>query len=215
MPYEPERITVDAESVTIRWTDGASTTIGGDMLRSSCPCAECREYETKTRSIIQIGNRSSIADRRLCDPLHIRRRPCRWALLLRDSPPTGKQIVRAASGGVPTIERLSGQACACRWEPHRRLSSPSDTLSYSLPSAWTGGFRLTQLPGSFVGPGFTLPRVVTIRVNVPASLSDIIPHEVGEMAGRPEGGRGFGSSLAAGSWRLVAPNWQLTIRTRR
>ncbi len=64
MPYEPERITVDAESVTIRWTDGAATTIGGDMLRSSCPCAECLEYETKTRSIIESDNRSSIVDAR-------------------------------------------------------------------------------------------------------------------------------------------------------
>jgi DUF971 family protein len=72
MPYEPERITVDAESVMIRWTDGASTTIGGDMLRSSCPCAECREHETKTRSIIQIGNRSSIADAQLIGGYAIR-----------------------------------------------------------------------------------------------------------------------------------------------
>ena len=72
MPYEPERIAVDAESVTIRWTDGASTTIGGDLLRSSCPCAECREHETKTRSIIQIGNRSSIANAQLIGGYAIR-----------------------------------------------------------------------------------------------------------------------------------------------
>jgi DUF971 family protein len=72
MPYEPERIAVDAESVTIRWTDGVSTTIGVDMLRSSCPCAECREYEAKTRSIIENGNRSSIADAQLIGGYAIR-----------------------------------------------------------------------------------------------------------------------------------------------
>ncbi len=38
-----------------------------------------------------------------------------------------------------------------------------------------------------MGLGFTLSWIVTIRVKVPASLSDILPHEVGEMAARPEG----------------------------
>ncbi len=72
MDHEPARINVDAESVTITWTDGASTTITGDRLRSSCPCAECREHESNTRSIIQIGNRSSIADAQLIGGYAIR-----------------------------------------------------------------------------------------------------------------------------------------------
>lgn len=65
MDHEPERISVDADSVTITWTDGVSTTIPGDRLRASCPCAECREHEAKTPSMIQIGNRSSIVDAHL------------------------------------------------------------------------------------------------------------------------------------------------------
>ena len=65
MDHEPERINVDSESVTIAWTDGSATTLSGDTLRSSCPCAECREHESKNRSIIQIGNRSSISDANL------------------------------------------------------------------------------------------------------------------------------------------------------
>jgi DUF971 family protein len=72
MDYEPERISVEAESVMIAWTNGASTTISGDRLRSSCPCAECREHESKTPSIIQIGNRSSIADAQLIGGYAIR-----------------------------------------------------------------------------------------------------------------------------------------------
>ena len=72
MDHEPARIDVDAESATITWTDGASTRITGDRLRSSCPCAECREHESKTRSIIQIGNRTSIADAQLIGGYAIR-----------------------------------------------------------------------------------------------------------------------------------------------
>jgi len=72
MDHEPERISVDAGSVTISWIDGASTTISGDRLRSSCPCAECREHEAKPRSIIQIGDRSTIADAQLIGGYAIR-----------------------------------------------------------------------------------------------------------------------------------------------
>lgn len=72
MDHEPERISVDADSVTITWTDGASTVVSGDRLRSSCPCAECRERESEARSIIQIGNRSSIADAQLIGGYAIR-----------------------------------------------------------------------------------------------------------------------------------------------
>lgn len=72
MDHEPARIDVDAESVAITWTDGASTRITGDRLRSSCPCAECREHESKTRSIIQIENRTSIADAQLIGGYAIR-----------------------------------------------------------------------------------------------------------------------------------------------
>lgn len=72
MEPEPERINVDAETVTISWTDGVSTTVTGDRLRSACPCAECREHEAKPRSIIQIGDRSSIADAQLIGGYAIR-----------------------------------------------------------------------------------------------------------------------------------------------
>lgn len=72
MDHEPERISVDAESVAISWTDGVSTTIPGSRLRSSCPCAECREHEAKTPSIIQIGDRSTIADAQLIGGYAIR-----------------------------------------------------------------------------------------------------------------------------------------------
>jgi DUF971 family protein len=72
MDHEPERINVDAESVTITWTDGVSTVVSGDRLRSSCPCAECREHESQVRSIIQIGDRSSIADAQLIGGYAIR-----------------------------------------------------------------------------------------------------------------------------------------------
>ncbi|MEA2011276.1 MAG: DUF971 domain-containing protein [Actinomycetota bacterium] len=72
MDHEPERISVDAEAVTIAWTDGVSTVVSGDTLRSSCPCAECREHESETPSIIQIGNRSSIADAQLIGGYAIR-----------------------------------------------------------------------------------------------------------------------------------------------
>ena len=72
MDYEPDRIEVDAESVEITWIDGSSTMITGDRLRSSCPCAECREREAKSRSIIQIGDRSSITDAHLIGGYAIR-----------------------------------------------------------------------------------------------------------------------------------------------
>ncbi len=72
MDHEPERISVDAESVAITWTDGVSTMIPGGRLRSSCPCAECREHEEKAQSIIQIGNRSSIIDAQLIGGYAIR-----------------------------------------------------------------------------------------------------------------------------------------------
>lgn len=72
MEHEPERIDVGAGSVTITWTDGASTTVPGDTLRSSCPCAECREHESKPRSIIQIGDRSSLANAQLIGGYAIR-----------------------------------------------------------------------------------------------------------------------------------------------
>ncbi len=72
MDYEPEQISVDAESVTIAWTDGVSTVVSSERLRSSCPCAECREHEAQARSIIQIGNRSSISDAQLIGGYAIR-----------------------------------------------------------------------------------------------------------------------------------------------
>lgn len=72
MDHEPERINVDPDAVEITWTDGATTTVSGDTLRASCPCAACREHESKTRSVIQIGNRSSIADANLIGGYAIR-----------------------------------------------------------------------------------------------------------------------------------------------
>lgn len=72
MDYEPERINVGTVSVRILWTDGVSTSVSGDRLRSSCPCAECREHEGNTHSIVQIGNRSSIVDAQLIGGYAIR-----------------------------------------------------------------------------------------------------------------------------------------------
>lgn len=72
MDHEPERISVDAESVAIDWTDGVSTKTSGGKLRSSCPCAECREHEAKAPPIIQLGDRSSIVDAQLIGGYAIR-----------------------------------------------------------------------------------------------------------------------------------------------
>lgn len=42
----PERIEVrDGTRVVLGWEDGTSAEIPADVLRSSCPCAECREPE--------------------------------------------------------------------------------------------------------------------------------------------------------------------------
>jgi len=72
MVHEPEQISVNTESVTIVWTDGVSTVVSSERLRSSCPCAECREHESNARSIVQIGNRSSISDAQLIGGYAIR-----------------------------------------------------------------------------------------------------------------------------------------------
>ncbi|MEN8114062.1 MAG: DUF971 domain-containing protein [Actinomycetota bacterium] len=65
MDAEPSAISVDAESVTITWTDEVATSISGRRLRSSCPCAECREHEERTTSFVEIGGRNTIADAQL------------------------------------------------------------------------------------------------------------------------------------------------------
>jgi DUF971 family protein len=62
--YEPERITVEEESVVIEWTDGESTAISGSRLRDACPCADCRERTVATPAI-QLGDRAMIINAQL------------------------------------------------------------------------------------------------------------------------------------------------------
>lgn len=64
MQYEPERITVEEESVVIEWTDGESTAISGSRLRDACPCADCRERTVAT-PVIQLGDRAMIINAQL------------------------------------------------------------------------------------------------------------------------------------------------------
>ena len=64
MQYEPERITVERESVVIEWTDGESTAISGSRLRDACPCADCRERTVAT-PVIQLGDRAMIINAQL------------------------------------------------------------------------------------------------------------------------------------------------------
>ena len=65
MEYEPERITVERESVTIEWSDGVATVLSGSRLRDACPCAECREPTAAATPAIQLGNRSMITNAKL------------------------------------------------------------------------------------------------------------------------------------------------------
>jgi DUF971 family protein len=62
--YEPQRITVDRDLVTIEWTDGGATAIPGSRLRDACPCADCRE-RTVTTPAAQLGDRSTIVNAQL------------------------------------------------------------------------------------------------------------------------------------------------------
>jgi len=62
MEHEPQQISVNRASVTIVWDDGVTTTISGERLRARCPCAECRERDTKIANLIQLGNQSQISD---------------------------------------------------------------------------------------------------------------------------------------------------------
>ena len=63
--YEPQRITVERESVTIEWSDGATTVLAGGRLRDACPCADCREHPTAASPAIQLGDRSTIVNAQL------------------------------------------------------------------------------------------------------------------------------------------------------
>jgi len=72
MEHEPERISVDSASATIVWNDGVTTMISGERLRAICPCAECRERDTKIAHLIQLGNQSMIADAALVGGYAIR-----------------------------------------------------------------------------------------------------------------------------------------------
>ncbi|NBB73026.1 MAG: DUF971 domain-containing protein [Bacteroidetes bacterium] len=40
----PQQVAIDAtaQTVTIRWTDGASSVLTLDALRRACPCASCK-----------------------------------------------------------------------------------------------------------------------------------------------------------------------------
>ena len=65
MENEPQRITVERESVTIEWSDGATTVLAGGRLRDACPCAECRERTAAATSAVQPGERSTITNAQL------------------------------------------------------------------------------------------------------------------------------------------------------
>jgi len=62
MRHEPERITIERDSVVIEWDDGVSTSISGQRLRSACPCAECREHRAAAISPIRLADQSAIVD---------------------------------------------------------------------------------------------------------------------------------------------------------
>jgi DUF971 family protein len=63
--YEPERITVERESVTIEWSDGVTTALSGSRLRDACPCADCREHTAAATPVNQLGDRSTITNAQL------------------------------------------------------------------------------------------------------------------------------------------------------
>jgi len=63
--YEPERITVERESVTIEWIDGVTTALSGSRLRDACPCADCREHTAPATPALQLGDRSTITNAQL------------------------------------------------------------------------------------------------------------------------------------------------------
>ena len=65
MQYEPERITVERESVMIEWSDGAATVLSGSRLRDACPCADCREHTEAVTPAIRLGDRSTITNAQL------------------------------------------------------------------------------------------------------------------------------------------------------
>ena len=65
MQHEPERITVERESVTIEWGDGVTTVLSGRRLRDACPCADCREHTGSATPANQLGDRSTITNAQL------------------------------------------------------------------------------------------------------------------------------------------------------
>lgn len=65
MEYEPRRITVERESVTIEWSDGATTVLAGGRLRDACPCAACREQAAAATRALELGDRSTITNAQL------------------------------------------------------------------------------------------------------------------------------------------------------
>lgn len=44
---EPDDIDVEPTAVTITWDDGHVTRLGAEVLRASCPCAECRDLRER------------------------------------------------------------------------------------------------------------------------------------------------------------------------
>ena len=65
MEYEPQRITVERESVTIEWSDGTTTELAGGRLRDACPCAECRERPDAATPAAQRSDRATITNAQL------------------------------------------------------------------------------------------------------------------------------------------------------
>ena len=50
--HHPVRIAVDREtSLTVEWDDGRVSTFALETLRSSCPCAECRDRRDRGEAV--------------------------------------------------------------------------------------------------------------------------------------------------------------------
>lgn len=53
---EPAEIDVDgAEGVTITWEDGQTSHYDAEALRTSCPCASCRDIRDRGMAVVATG----------------------------------------------------------------------------------------------------------------------------------------------------------------
>ena len=65
MEYEPERITVERESVTIEWSDGVATVLSGSRFAMRALQGEASRTTLAATPAIQLGNRSMITNTKL------------------------------------------------------------------------------------------------------------------------------------------------------